>query len=279
MTRPHIEFIHTNKMPWTKKDLDPFFNSIYYKILSIDKNSNEMTAILKYPQKWKHKNNLSISVDEEMFILSGSVNINNTLLDEGCYAYLPACLPRKNYFSDKGAEVLSFFSGKITSTKNIKNYNKKQLIEKISLYEDGWDINYEGINSPEIAASGSRKKLLRTDQETGDQTWIMGVIPSYQEKKVESHPVVQECYILNGEIDGNCGKMLKGSYFWRPRDILHGPYGTKTGCTILSRSKGGKLIVDYYDLDKAFDFNSKHQVVVPKHLLPYSRKINNKKKY
>ena len=48
-----------------------------------------------------------------------------------------------------------------------------------------------------------------------------------KKKKVESHPVVQECFILNGEIEGNCGTMVKGSYFWRPRDILHGPYGTK----------------------------------------------------
>ena len=276
MTRPHIEFIHTNNMPWIKKNLDPFLKRVLYKVLSFDKDTKEMTALLKYPKNWEQKTSLSLSVDEEIYILSGSISMNNIHLDEGCYAYLPANYPRKNFFSSNGAEVLSFFSGKINYTKNKKIYNKKKLIKKISFYDDGWDTNYEGINSPEIAASGSRKKLLRTDKDTGDQTWIMGVIPSYQEKKVESHPVVQECFILNGEIEGNCGTMFKGSYFWRPRDILHGPYGTKVGCTILSRSKGGKLIVDYYDLDKPFNFESKHQVVVPKNMLKYSRKKSKK---
>lgn len=279
MTRPHIEFIHTPDMPWVKKDLNIFFKGVRYKILSIDSKTKEMSTILNYPKSWKQSNSLYLSVDEEIYILSGSININNIELDEGCYAYLPANYPRETFFSLNGAVVLSFFSGNISFTKNKKQYNKKNLIKKISFYEDGWDSNYLGINSPEIAASGSKKKLLRTDRDTGDQTWIMGVIPSYQEKKVESHPVVQECFILNGQIDGNCGTMIEGSYFWRPRDILHGPYGTKSGCTILSRSKGGKLIVDYFDLEKPFNFDPKHKVYVPKNLLTYSRKKNKRNIY
>ena len=276
MPRSHIEFIHSNSMPWVKKHLDPLFKNVIYKTLSLDNDTKEMTAVLKFPKKWNQQKPSSLTVDEEIYILSGSININNIQLDEGSYSYLPAYYHRENFFSQNGAEVLSFFSGKISYTCDFKKFNKNKLIEKISLYQDGWDKNYIGINSPEIASSGSRKKLLRTDPYTGDQTWIMGVIPSYQEKKVESHPVVQECFILSGEIEGNCGTMVKGSYFWRPRDILHGPYGTKTGCTILSRSKGGKLIVDYFDLDKPFDFNSRHNVVVPDKLLKYSRKKTRK---
>ncbi len=279
MTRPHIEFIHTDNMPWSKKNLNKFLNGIKYKTLSVDILTNEMSLILKYPKGWKINNRSSLTVDEEIYVLTGSININNQELNEGCYAYIPANYTRELFFSSIGAEVLTFFSGKISYTNIKKKYIKKNLIKKISLYEEGWDKNYKGINSPEIASSGSKKKLLRTDTNNGDQTWIMGVIPSYQEKKVESHPVVQECFILNGEIEGNCGTMVKGSYFWRPRDILHGPYGTKTGCTILSRSKGGKLIVDYYDLDKPFDFNSKHNVVVPDKLLKYSRKKTRKITY
>ena len=279
MSRQHIEFIHTSDMPWSKKDFNNFLEGIKYKILSIDNDTKEISVILKFPKGWKQKSNLNLLVYEEIYILSGSININNQELNEGCYSYLPANYPRKLFISDNGAEVLSFFSGKLSYTKKINKYNKNNFIKKISLFNDGWDNNYKGINSPEIASSGSKKKLLRTDKKNGDQTWIMGIIPSYQEKKVESHPVVQECFILNGEIEGNCGTMVKGSYFWRPRDILHGPYGTKTGCTILSRSKGGKLIVDYYDLDKPFDFNSTHQVVVPENLKKFSRKKIKKIKF
>ena len=72
----------------------------------------------------------------------------------------------------------------------------------------------------------------------------MGVIQSYREKRVESHPVVQECYMVWGEMSGNTGLLVTGSYFWRPPEILHGPYGTKTGAIILSRTEGGSLTVD-----------------------------------
>ena len=129
MTRPHIEFIHTDNMPWSKKNLNKFLNGIKYKTLSVDILTNEMSLILKYPKGWKINNRSSLTVDEEIYVLTGSININNQELNEGCYAYIPANYTRELFFSSIGAEVLTFFQAKYL-IQILKKYIKKNLIKK-----------------------------------------------------------------------------------------------------------------------------------------------------
>lgn len=278
--RPHIEFIHSDDMPWQTQAVGAARADVSHKMLSIDDTSQEMSLLINYPAGWRRDAAERLCVDEEIFVLEGELHIGGTRYDEGCYAHFPAGYLREpSSECQNGAIVLTFYSGKPSGGDSSSSYNKARLVEKISLYTEGWDSDYVGINSPEIAGSGSRKKLLRTDPENGDQTWIMGIIPSYQETKVESHPVVQECFMIGGDMAGNCGLLVKGSYFWRPRDILHGPYGTKTGCTILSRSKGGSLVVDYYDLAEPFSFEPIHRVSVPEELAVYSQEKFPEKRY
>ena len=57
MPRSHIEFIHSNSMPWVKKHLDPLFKNVIYKTLSLDNDTKEMTAVLKFPKKWNQQKN------------------------------------------------------------------------------------------------------------------------------------------------------------------------------------------------------------------------------
>ena len=64
------------------------------KITLSDNDTKEMTAVLKFPKKWNQQKPSSLTVDEEIYILSGSININNIQLDEGSYSYLPAYYPR-----------------------------------------------------------------------------------------------------------------------------------------------------------------------------------------
>jgi len=269
--RPHVEFIHTHEMPFETAELVSSRADIGSKLLSLAPGDGALSAVLSYPAGWKGKPNERMTADEEFFVLSGAILIGNVTYGEGCYAHLPAGYAKNITAGPAGAEVLTFFSQHPDPAPTAQTFDRSRLVERHSLYEDGWDADYSGVNSPEIAASGSRKKLLRTDPVSGDQTWIMGVIPSYREKKVESHPVVQECYIVSGELAGNYGLMTAGSYFWRPPQILHGPYGTKTGAVILSRTIGGKLIVDYYDLVDPFSYSPAHKVRVPEDLQVYAQ--------
>lgn len=268
--RDWIEFIHAPDMPWDEAPLGPGRADVAHKLLSRDETSGGTSSVVRYPAGWRREGRESLSVEEEIYVLEGALDIGGETFGPGDYTCLPKNYPRENAQSEHGAVVLTFFAG-VPETTDETDFDARAHVPRQSLYDDGWDVDYAGVNSPEIAGSGSRKKLLRTDPVTGDQTWLMGVIPSYREKLVESHPVVQECYIIWGEMSGNTGLLVEGSYFWRPEEILHGPYGTKTGAVILSRTEGGSLTVDYYDLDEPFRHDPPHRVAVPEELVVYAQ--------
>jgi hypothetical protein len=274
MARPHIEFIHAPDMPWRKGLYGGGRDDVEHKLLSRDGATGASSVLVRYPAGWRRRSPEHLLVDEEFYVLDGAIEINDRSYSASAFANLPAGFLRHQAGSATGAVLLTFFSGEPRARPGQSPaglYRPGGLVEWKCLIEEGWDGDYSGVNSPEIAASGSRKKLLRTDPATGNQTWIMGILPSYREKKVESHPVVQECYIIDGELPGNYGLMLPGAYFWRPPEILHGPYGSKTGAIVLSRTEGGSLTVDYYDLDEPHSFDPPHRVVVPADLRIYSQ--------
>jgi hypothetical protein len=268
--RPWIEFIHAPDMPWDQTALGPCRADVAHKLLSRDTESGATSLLVQYPAGWRRNDVERLTVEEEIYVLEGRLRISDETFGPGDYTCLPKNFSRKNAHSEDGAVALTFFSG-VPDTTDSTDVDARAHVPRQSLHGDSWDIDYAGVNSPEIAGSGSRKKLLRTDPVTGDQTWLMGVIPSYREKRVESHPVVQECYMVWGEMSGNTGLLVEGSYFWRPKELLHGPYGTKTGAIILSRTEGGSLTVDYYDLEEPFRHDPPHRVTVPEEIAVYAQ--------
>jgi hypothetical protein len=103
---------------------------------------------------------------------------------------------------------------------------------------------------------------LRIDPDTQERTWVIGVIPMNGVLRAdETHPVVEEMYLLEGEMVGNLGTMRAGAYFWRPPGFKNGPYGLKTGCLIIFRSCGGPLSTAFHD-DGAFSWSPRHRPVL-----------------
>jgi hypothetical protein len=115
--------------------------------------------------------------------------------------------------------------------------------------------------------SGALRKPLRKDPVTGDETWLLtspphGMPPGGAGAR-ETHPTVEEVYVLDGDLHGNCGVMRPGAYFWRPPGILHGPYGTRRGATSLYRTVGGPLVAEW-TADKApFSYDPPYTPVLP----------------
>jgi hypothetical protein len=83
--------------------------------------------------------------------------------------------------------------------------------------------------------------------------------------KAETHPVVEEMYLLEGSMAGNLGVMHAGAYFWRPANVLHGPYGSRSGCLILFRSRGGPLSTEFHD-EGDFSWTPEHKPILPPEL-------------
>ena len=269
MDRPWIEFIQAQVLPWKKGLYGTGRADVDTKVLSEDAGLGEATVIVRYPAGWTRDDEEYLTVDEEIFVLEGELRIGTETFGKYDYVYLPKGFPRHAASSTGGAVALCFYYGVPEARKGAApdgTYDASRLTPRANLFEDGWDADYSGINAPEMVISGARKKILRTDLQSGDQTWLIGSLPLRHERKTETHPVVQEMYLLEGELAGNTGLMKPGAYFWRPEDKRHGPYGSKTGTLILMRSRGGNLSTDYYDLEQPFSFDVPHQPVLPPEL-------------
>ena len=103
---------------------------------------------------------------------------------------------------------------------------------------------------------------FRIDPDTEGRSWVIGVVPMNGVLRAETHPVVEEMYLLEGKMAGNLGIMRAGVYFWRPPEVKHGLYGSTTGCLILFRLRGGTLSTTFHD-DGVFSWSLPHRPVLP----------------
>lgn len=268
MGRPHIEFIQPQQLPW-QRYAGAGRAEVEAKLLSDDAATGESSLILRYPSGWSRPAPEYLTVDEEIYVLEGALTIGGVTYRAHDYAYLPKGFPRAASSSADGAVVITFYSGAaqvIAGAAPAGVYDATRFLPRTNLDETGWDKDYAGVDSPELVKAGARKKMLRTDPVNGDQTWLINTPAYWSETKVETHPVVQEMVLLSGEIAGPEGLMRPGAYFWRPADLRHGPFGSRTGNVILMRSKGGRLSTQYFTPDKPFVFDPPYRPVLPPHL-------------
>ena len=95
---------------------------------------------------------------------------------------------------------------------------------------------------------GIKEKLLAVDPETGAYTRMVIFQPGFKFAKALEHPFWEELFLMEGHmIDyGTNTLYTKGYYALRPPGIVHGPFGTELGCTLLETAWYDK---DWY-LDK-----------------------------
>ena len=110
-------------------------------------------------------------------------------------------------------------------------------------------------------------KILREDPFSHETTYISASIAYRIGTRAERHPIVQEFFILSGELAGELGVMHAGAYCWRPPMFKHGPYGSPTGVVILFRGLGGKHETFWED-GPPFSFRPDHMPVLPERLKP-----------
>ena len=268
MGRPHIEFIQPQQLPW-QRYAGAGRTDVEVKVLSEDAAIGEASLLVRYPRGWSRPAPEYLTADEEIYVLDGALTIGDVTYRPHDYAYLPKGFPRPSAAAPNGAVVITFYYGvpQVKSGAPPAGYDDAaRFLPRSNLDDTGWDKDYSGVDSPELVKAGARKKMLRTDPVTGDQTWLINTPAGWSETKVETHPVVQEMVLLTGEIAGPEGLMRPGAYFWRPEDIRHGPFGSRTGNIILMRSRGGRLSTQYFTPDTPFAFDPPYRPVLPPHL-------------
>lgn len=243
MGRPHTEFIQTETLPWACVPADAARAGVRERALSHDAETGAASTMLLYPAGWRDEAAHALDCDEELFVLDGALRINAVDYGPGDYAYLPAGFRRAAMSSPSGATVLTFFESAPRRVAPDARCDARRLIEKVASNAMPWGDPGDPVVA--AAANGAGLKVLREDPETMERTWLLRFGPDDPSRtthgRVERHPVVEEFFLLDGEISMTCGVLTPGAYFWRPPMIEHGPVGTRKGLTAFFRCKGGPL--------------------------------------
>jgi hypothetical protein len=260
MSRPWIEFVQSQNLPWRSDDLSGIRPGVVLKVLSEDSESGASSLLIRYPAGWRLQSADALSADEEFLVLHGTLCMGRQTYREKSYAHLPAGYARGPMAAPSGAVVLNFFSSR-PARGPAGTFDPARLIENL----DAFAVPYTGNFHPEFPA-GAGRKMLYQDPVTHDQSWILGTLPMRWAERAEVHPVVEEMYLLSGESHGNRGVMRPGAYFWRPPQIPHGPYGTLTGNLYFFRTKGGPLSTHYVEGSRPFHWWPPYDPVLPESL-------------
>jgi len=265
VSRPHTEFIQCQALAWQTLGPDSARPGADAKLLSRDDSSRAVSAILRYPKAWDLDGTHHLDSDEELFVLKGSLVVGDITYGEGDYAYLPAGYVRDSMAAPDGADVLTFFEGahaRIDGTPAAGIYDSDKLVERIASHHVEWG----SATDPKVKAPGVRRLGLRKDAETGDTTWLLDIDETGMGgdvNRLETHPVVEEVFLLSGEMHMPMGVLKQGAYFWRPPGIPHGPVGTKTGALGFFRCKGGPLTTEWSEDAYPVIWNAAYEPFLP----------------
>jgi hypothetical protein len=261
MGRPFIEFIQSQVVPWSQGLYGGSRAEVDVRMLSLDEGTGASSTLIRYPAGWAQAEPQVLDVDEELFVLAGDLNIGDTVHTKYGYAHLPAGYVRQRMSSDTGAVVMTFFSGEPRDTGSSSGCDEARLVESVNAFDGEWTGNFHPQFPP-----GAGRKFLRRDPYDGEETWVLGTMPLRWGLRAEKHPVVEEMYLLAGELVGHVGVMKAGAYFWRPEEEWHGPFGSPTGNLMLFRTKGGPLSTVYEDEDREFSWTPEHRPILPEEL-------------
>lgn len=264
MDRPFIEFIQSQQIGWNSERIEHIRPGVAVRELSIDATSGAASLTLAYPAGWERGVDEVLDADEEFFILSGELIVGEVSYGRYGYGHLPAGYHRSGMRSPQGAVVMTFFSGAPESrsaSSHDSALQTERVVEKIDALAGEWGAGFNPKFPP-----GAGRKWLRRDPVTLDETWILGTMPLRNGFKREKHPVVEEMYLLSGELHGPNGVMRPGAYFWRPPEEWHGPFGSLTGNVMLFRTVGGPLSTVYDDNELPFHWDPPADPILPAQL-------------
>jgi len=238
MPRDHIEFVHHSELQWGASDIAGLPEGTREKVLSEDAESGASTRLLSVSRERRDPvtDQLAWDAGVELFVLKGSFWLDGRRLEQYDHAYIPPETAITRFGASMEATLL-FMPDEELNTVEGDTDSEVQVTRSA-------DMEWEGVEV-EGFPQGAMMKSLYMDDETGDSSWLLGVLPQWEETRVEKHPVVEEAYQLRGSMTTDRGTFSQGSYFWRPPDIPHGPFDSDEGCLIFFRTRGGPLEVEY----------------------------------
>ena len=272
MTRPHIEFIPSQVIPWTEGLYGGSRPDVRVRVLSMDDDTGASSLVIQYPPGWGQDGVGAIDADEELFVLEGSLDIAGVTYAKHDYAHLPVGYPRGRTASPAGAIVLTFFSATPEAKSSPNGCDERRLIKRIDTRSQ---MAHEGprkhMASEGFSHTGTVHKSLFHDPDTDERSWLVGLPPYWSMTKAETHPVCEEEFAIYGDICMPNGIMHAGAYFWRPEDVQHGPFGTVGGTLHFCRAKGGAFSTEFEEHPEWLNWDPEYRPILPDEYHAYLR--------
>ena len=258
MARPHIEFTFSQALAWRKGVSLAGRADAQHKLLSGDDESGELTCLMRFPAGWSA--DVVSRFEEEVYVLDGALLIGGAALTRDGYFRVPPDVEHR-WTATTEVVVLLFLNAP-------SDADTRELVV-IDTPAMNWDRS--GI-PPELDYMGLARKALFTDWDTGRyRTWLLANAPQIAPRgaclAVETHSCVEELFMLSGDIIGPQGAMTPGAYFWRPRDTLHGPFGSRNGGLAIFRWRHGVQDTTFHEQARAFDFEVPYRPDLPPGML------------
>lgn len=274
--RPHVEFIQAQMLPWQRIGPGRARPDAEYKILSRDNTDGACTTLIRYPPGWRRLGPEFLTADEEFYVLDGQIRFDDQVYAPDSYGFFPAGVPHGEIACEEGAVVLSCFSADpvaIPGEGAEADAARATAIPHIDALHMPWDMT---LNDEKLRHLGISRKDLREDPKTGERSFLSMILPHSEPPDSrgprESHPVVEEAYIISGSLVGPQGEMFPGAYFWRPPGIPHGPFGTRWGCVALIRFLGGQHVNVWSSDEAPFSFDTPYRPVLPEEMAHLARR-------
>ncbi len=230
------------------------------QLLSEDLFSGATSNIIRYPEGWRHDPDQTLACDEELYVVEGCLRVGDTNYEQGTYAYLPQGFNRQGMSSPGGATVITFFEGELEIGE--PRQPSGEWVPHINVSELPW----ASAGDSRIASAHVGLKVLRLAA-NGDRTWLLKIDVAdgqpFEINGIETHPCVEETFLLQGDMAMPMGQMEAGAYFWRPPNVPHGPMGTATGFLGLFRCKeGGEFATEWSSTKEPIDWQAPYRPVL-----------------
>lgn len=251
--RKHVEFVWFDDIEAQPLEIEGLPPGLRLKTLSRDESNGALSGVLEIPAGWSFDGDFTANAPEQLFVLRGDLEIGDCRMTEQFYSYRPAGAAHGRMRSETGCETIVMWDAEFTVNAGDKGDADGVIVnDTIKTY---WE--------PTIAtgpAAGIKVKRLREVKETGEMTFIVGIMPNWYEPRPEHHPCVEESFKIFGDMNLNMNlgdKLVMGerSYFYRPPWIKHGPLYTKKGTMSLVRVSS-TLVNRYMPLEEDEEYSA-----------------------
>jgi len=261
MARAHIEFIQSQQVEWRAADELGIRRGARVKLLGQDPQSGACTALVDVPPGSMPPLPETLGASEEWFVLRGAVAFGTAgpvgaagaatadkefHLARHHYAYLPTGTTLRSLRSTAGARLLVFRNAPPVDIST--GTDTLMIVDAPTM---PWDAS---VLDPKLLHLRMSRKILRAAADGSCRTYLLAGLPHGRPADgragLERHPHAEEMFLLSGDLAGPQGVMHPGAYFYRPRDILHGPHFSDLGFLMFMRNPGTNSIVTEWTTER-----------------------------